>query len=155
MNIKILSRQSHGPHPTGYTGSMPLSPLESPITMLPCPQLGNPQGASFILSGGADGDIRLWGAGKISKSGKASATQGGDGDTEVGRYQCKRRLSGHYRSATCVFYGRLELVSGHEDGEIHRKKDVVLFAKIQYVFLPFSVSYSYCYEVRRAQLTNS
>lgn len=41
-----------------------------------------------------------------------------DDEDELGRYESKRRLAGHYRSATCVSYGRLELVSGHEDGEI-------------------------------------
>lgn len=40
-----------------------------------------------------------------------------DDEDELGRYESKRRLTGHYRSATCVSYGRLELVSGHEDGE--------------------------------------
>lgn len=78
----------------------------------------NRSGASFILSGGADGDIRLWGAGNISKFTKASENRVTvDDEEELGRYECKRRLAGHYRSATCVSYGRLELVSGHEDGE--------------------------------------
>ncbi|CAM9114367.1 unnamed protein product [Scytosiphon promiscuus] len=76
-------------------------------------------GASFILSGGADGDIRLWGAGNSSKFTKASENRANvDDEEELGRYECKRRLAGHYRSATCVSYGRLELVSGHEDGTV-------------------------------------
>eukprot|EP00903_Cladosiphon_okamuranus_P006314 g6190.t1 len=76
-------------------------------------------GASFILSGGADGDIRLWGAAKVSKFSKASANRATvDDEDELGRYESKRRLAGHYRSATCVSYGRLELVSGHEDGTV-------------------------------------
>ncbi|CAN0308989.1 unnamed protein product, partial [Ectocarpus sp. 12 AP-2014] len=41
-----------------------------------------------------------------------------DNEDELERYECKRRLAGHYRSATCVSYGRLELVSGHEDGTV-------------------------------------
>lgn len=44
-----------------------------------------------------------------------------DDENELGRYESKRRLAGHYRSATCVSYGRLELVSGHEDGEREEK----------------------------------
>lgn len=40
-----------------------------------------------------------------------------DSHGDMARYECKRRLAGHHRSATCVSYGRLELVSGHEDGE--------------------------------------
>ena len=78
-------------------------------------------GASFILSGGADGDIRLWGVVKVSKFAKAGNAGGNnnsnDDDSDVGRFECKRRLTGHHRSATCVAYGRLELVSGHKDGE--------------------------------------
>jgi len=80
-------------------------------------------GASFILSGAADGDIRLWGAAKLSKfTRKASADRTTvDDEDELGRYECKRRLAGHYRSATCVSFGRLELVSGHEDGEEQKR----------------------------------
>ncbi|CAM9770934.1 unnamed protein product, partial [Laminaria digitata] len=78
-------------------------------------------GASFILSGGADGDIRLWGVARVSKFAKAGNTRDNsnkDDDSEVGRFECQRRLTGHQRSATCVSYGRLELVSGHEDGTV-------------------------------------
>ncbi|CAN0079350.1 unnamed protein product [Ectocarpus sp. 12 AP-2014] len=76
-------------------------------------------GASFILSGGADGDIRLWGAGNVSRFLKARTNNATvDNEDELERYECKRRLAGHYRSATCVSYGRLELVSGHEDGTV-------------------------------------
>ncbi|CAM9108876.1 unnamed protein product [Ectocarpus sp. 6 AP-2014] len=76
-------------------------------------------GASFILSGGADGDIRLWGAGNVSRFSKARTNNATvDNEDELERYECKRRLAGHYRSATCVSYGRLELVSGHEDGTV-------------------------------------
>lgn len=90
---------------------------------IPASRACDASGASFILSGGADGDIRLWGAREPPKGTKALPVGkgGGDGLGELGRYECKRRLSGYYRSATCVSYGRLELVSGHEDGEIRKK----------------------------------
>lgn len=50
-----------------------------------------------------------------------------DDEDELGRYECKRRLAGHYRSATCVSYGRLELVSGHEDGKKRKPKSFIFF----------------------------
>ena len=89
----------------------------------PCSCATVTQGVSFILSGGADGDIRLWGVAKVSKFATAGNTRDSnkDDDSEVGRFECKRRLTGHHRSATCVSYGRLELVSGHEDGETTAK----------------------------------
>ncbi|CAM9393000.1 unnamed protein product [Choristocarpus tenellus] len=74
---------------------------------LPFPQiLLVAPGLSFLLSGGADGDVRVWGPRK------------GRGIEEFGSYVCLRRLASNQHTATCVCYGRLELVSGHEDGTI-------------------------------------
>ncbi|CAM9423819.1 unnamed protein product, partial [Discosporangium mesarthrocarpum] len=62
--------------------------------------------ASFLISGGADGDVRVWGPGRDKTV------------EDFGGYVCQRRLASHQHPATCVSYGRLELVSGHEDGTI-------------------------------------
>ncbi|CAM9121197.1 unnamed protein product [Chrysoparadoxa australica] len=61
-------------------------------------------GEGWILSGGADGDIRLWGPRK--------------GVAEVSGYTCKNCLSGHQHPVSCVSYGVLEIVSGHQDGTL-------------------------------------
>lgn len=94
------------------------------------------EGASFILSGCADGDIRLWGAAETTKvpgsSGAlAGVTEGNGSDDKLKRYECKRRLSGHGYSVTCVSYGRLEVVSGHDDGGIRRKPMLERAAAVQ------------------------
>ncbi|CAM9361466.1 unnamed protein product [Ascophyllum nodosum] len=75
-------------------------------------------GPSFILSGGADGEVCVWGPMEVSSFGRAEGDRHLDRDEEVvGRYKCKQRLTGHHRSAVCVSSGRLEVVTGHEDGE--------------------------------------
>ena len=82
------------------------------------PCLGRRQGPSFILSGGADGEVCVWGPMEVSSFGRAEGDRHLDRDEEVvGRYKCKQRLTGHHRSAVCVSSGRLEVVTGHEDGE--------------------------------------
>lgn len=94
------------------------------------------KGTSFILSGGADGDVRFWSATKVSQLSNAPISWGSgnpDAEEEAGRYECQRRLTGHYRSTTCVSYGRLEVVSGHEDGK--RVPNVFPFTIINALFL--------------------